>query len=93
MERWWDAVKKVIRLYKIIYPNKDELEESDSPKEQIQEELDNEIDDYYVFIKQEEVEFDKKRKYTELEKESRIRTARVFGFWCFNPGLGFKKIV
>lgn len=22
-----------------------------------------------------------------------IRSARSLGFWCFNPGLGFKKIV
>lgn len=53
----------------------------------------DEIDDYFVFIKQEEVEFDKKRKYTDAERDMRIRGARVFGFWCFNPGLGFQKIL
>ena len=53
----------------------------------------NEIDHYFVFVKQEEVEFDKKRKFSDYEKDQRIRTARVIGFWCFNPGLGFQKII
>ena len=45
-----------------------------------------------MFIKQDEVEFDKKRKYSDYEKDNRIRSSRTLGFWCFNPGLGFKKI-
>ncbi|CDW83417.1 rtel1 protein [Stylonychia lemnae] len=53
----------------------------------------DEINHYYVYMRQEDVEFDKKRSYSEQEKENRIRSARSLGFWCFNPGLGFKKIV
>jgi hypothetical protein len=53
MEWWWDALKKVMRLYKQIH-------ESDNPTDSP-----NEIDDYFLFIKQDDVEFDKKRKFTE----------------------------
>lgn len=87
MERWWDALKKVMRLYKLIYSN-----EEGSSKIRVNNEYLNEIDDYFMFIKQDDVEFDKKRKYTELEKDNRLRSCRTLGFWCFNPGLGFKKI-
>jgi regulator of telomere elongation helicase 1 len=80
MEWWWDALKKVMRLYKQIH-------ESDNPTDSP-----NEIDDYFLFIKQDDVEFDKKRKFTEQEKDNRLRSSRTLGFWCFNPGLGFKKI-
>ncbi len=45
-----------------------------------------------MFIKQEDIEFDKKRKWTQQEKDTRLRGSRTLGFWCFNPGLGFKKI-
>ena len=51
-----------------------------------------EIEDYFLFIKQEDIEFDKKRKWTQQEKDVRLRGSRLLGFWCFNPGLGFKKI-
>lgn len=53
MEWWWDALKKVMRLYKQIHYSDNP---TDSP---------NEIDDYFLFIKQDDVEFDKKRKFTE----------------------------
>lgn len=75
-----------MRLYKLIYPSEQDK------KNKVANEYTNEIDDYFLFIKQDDVEFDKKRKYTEQEKDHRLRSCRTLGFWCFNPGLGFKKI-
>ena len=43
----------------------------------------NEADDYYVFMYDE----DKKSKY-----KTKFDSDRVLGFWCFNAGIGFRKI-
>ena len=79
----------MLRLYNQI--KKDE--ERTYYQRDYESETKKEIEHYYVYLRQEEVEFDKKRKFTDLERDQRIRSARSLGFWCFNPGLGFKKII
>lgn len=52
----------------------------------------NEIEHYFVFIRQETIKIDLKLKLPPKEIDQRKRAARTIGFWCFNPGLGFKRV-
>ena len=65
LERWWDAVKKVVRLY-----NSESMERQARRMHKTDDDV-KEIEHYYVFIKQEEVEFDPKRKLTPQERDKR----------------------
>ena len=54
----------------------------------------SDADDFYVFMYDEE---DKQSfKQTTFKKKGgkkfELETKRVFGFWCFNAGVGFRKI-
>jgi len=46
-----------------------------------------------VFLKHEEIKIDRKLKEPAHVLERRRRDNRTVGFWCFNPGLGFKKLL
>ena len=51
--------------------------------------MENEANDFYVFLFDEE-----EKSFTKIKKKSTKNSEqqRVFGFWCFNAGVGFKKI-
>ena len=57
-------------------------------------------DDFYVFIYEEEIKdgmeavFQKKKNRRKAGRKNRFKAdkQRVLGFWCFNPGVGFKQI-
>ena len=55
--------------------------------------LENEIDHYYVYLKQEEIFEDRRNPYTKEQRILKKRQSRTLSFWCFNPGLGFRKIL
>ena len=61
-------------------------------KKNVQTEV-TEIDHYFVFLQHEEVKIDWKLKLPPHAIDLIKRKARTVGFWCFNPGLGFKKIL
>ena len=57
----------------------------------------SDADEFYVFIYDEKID----NNQTQLRRGSRgfkkgkkgnVTTERVLGFWCFNAGVGFKKI-
>jgi regulator of telomere elongation helicase 1 len=55
--------------------------------------LENEIEHYYVYLKQDEIFEDRRNPYSEEERNRKKRQCRTLSFWCFNPGLGFRKIL
>ena len=55
--------------------------------------LDNEIEHYYCYLRQEDIFEDRRNPYSEHEKAKKKRQARTLSMWCFNPGLGFRKIL
>ena len=52
--------------------------------------LSNEIQHYYLYVKNEDNFVKKLNQYHEVRKQ---RCNKILNFWCFNPGLGFKKIL
>ena len=52
----------------------------------------DEIAHYFVHVKHEEVLIDRKLNLNASQIDLRRRSNRTLGFWCFNPGLGFRKL-
>ena len=52
-----------------------------------------EIDHYFLFLQHEDIKIDWKLKLPAHAIDLKKRTARIVGFWCFNPGLGFRKLL
>lgn len=51
----------------------------------------DDIDDYYIFIYN-QVDKSNQQKFNKSLTNFGASGYRVFGFWCFNPGVGFKEI-
>lgn len=48
--------------------------------------------DFFVFIKHDEILIDKRLNLTKDQINLKRRSSRILGFWCFNAGLGFKRL-
>ena len=55
--------------------------------------LENEIQHYFVYLKQDEIFEDRRNPLSEAEKKKLKAKAKTLSFWCFNPGIGFRKIL
>ena len=64
------------------------------PQSKADQSLTDAADDFYVFIydEQEKGGFKQQQFKKKGKKSMAPDSVRVFGFWCFNAGLGFKKI-
>lgn len=55
----------------------------------------SDADDFYVFLFDEEDTSTFKQATLKQKKSGKgfkLESKRVFGFWCFNAGVGFRKI-
>jgi Rad3-related DNA helicase len=52
-----------------------------------------EIDHYFLLLQHDDVMIDWKLKLPPDVIDLKKRSARTIGFWCFNPGLGFRKVL
>ena len=104
IEEFFDSIKKIMRLKdklskqkerpKIGYEEEKEnqhavLTSGPSPMRS-KLGLGEDIDDYFVFIYDEE----EKSQQQKFKRSGGIGagSTRILGFWCFNPGIGFREI-
>ena len=85
LQDWFDVLSKVMKLWQLGQDGKlpNSLRENGDKSKR------EEVDDFYIFLfDEEETEyfFRQGRKFT------RKRTERVLAFWCFNAGIAFKQI-
>lgn len=84
LEGWFDCIKKVMRLKKKVEDDRNGAGAL------------NDIDDFYVYLYDEEDLTNNQTTFNKGKKRSNIivrdNTTRVLGFWCFNAGVGFKEI-
>ena len=76
IEQWFDVVKKVMAMW----------ESDDHHNSGGDSKTSNEADDFYVFM------YDEEKKQQGRYKAKKNDSDRVLGFWCFNAGIGFRKI-
>ena len=78
VENWYEIAKKVMKLWENYHVDSEDGKAKDR----------SEADDFYVILYDEE----ERHKNPNHKKKSRNEAQRVFGFWCFNAGVGFKQI-
>ena len=96
IERWWDSIKKVIRLHRATNQakNKKTLTKGTDIRYELEEQLDQDDDifHFYLLLKHDDSKFSQ-LGLNEYELQKRLKMNRTLSFWCFNPGLGFRKML
>jgi len=96
LSSWFEVLQKVMNMWEtnadLSRGSKYNSKPSSSTSVQSSNTANLDADDYYVFIYDEEDKASNQGVIKQGNRGYKRASQRVLGFWCFSPGVGFRKV-